>query len=62
MAERDRKGRGDAEKPTGAGQEARPDQQQPARTHESGYGGRAGEPKTSSDQREPNEPTGKEPA
>ncbi|HSJ62281.1 MAG TPA: hypothetical protein VK922_00120 [Gemmatimonadaceae bacterium] len=61
MAERERKGRGDAEGPTGAGQEARPDQK-PSRTHESGYGGRGGEPKTSSDQREPNEPTGKEPA
>jgi hypothetical protein len=46
---------------TGAGQEARPSEP-PARTHESGYGGRGGQPKRSSDQREPVEPTGKEPA
>lgn len=35
----------------GAGQEARPDKG-PQRTHESGYGGRGGEPRTSSDERE----------
>lgn len=57
MAERDR-GTG-KEKETGAGQEAMPSQR-PERTHESGYGGKAGEPKTSSDEREPLEPTGKE--
>ena len=44
-----------------AGQEARPETN-PSRTHESGYGGRGGEPRPSSDQREPIEPTGKEPA
>ena len=46
---------------TSAGQEARPEGG-PSRTHESGYGGRAGQPRTSSDQREPIEPSGKEPA
>jgi hypothetical protein len=44
-----------------AGQEARPTPG-PSRTHESGYGGRGGEPRTSSDEREPNEPTGKDEA
>jgi hypothetical protein len=51
----------DADQQTGAGQEATP-AEPPARTHESGYGGRGGDPKTSSDQREPKEPTGKTPA
>jgi hypothetical protein len=41
----------------GAGQEARPERG-PERTHESGYGGRGGEPRTSSDEREPKEPEG----
>ena len=51
----------DADQQTGVGQEPTPEE--PAsRTHESGYGGRGGEPRTSSDQREPNEPTGKTPA
>lgn len=45
---------------TGAGKEAMPDGKKAARTHESGYGGRGGDPKTSSDQREPSEPTGKD--
>lgn len=45
---------------TAAGQEAMPNGEKAARTHESGYGGRGGEPKTSSDQREPKEPTGKD--
>jgi hypothetical protein len=50
-----------SEKETGAGQEASP-AESPARTHESGYGGKGADPKTSSDQREPKEPTGKRPA
>lgn len=59
MRDRDRE---QEEKPRGhdersAGQEARPEEK-PARTHESGYGGRGGEPRTSSDEREPTEPTG----
>lgn len=60
MADRDQHDSGSA-KETGAGQEARP-AEPPARTHESGYGGNAGEPRTSSDQREPLDPSGKEPA
>lgn len=44
-----------------AGQEAQPTKA-PKRTHESGYGGRGGEPRTSSNEREPAEPTGQEPA
>ena len=57
----DRKKREKAREQTdqSAGQEARP-AGEPSRTHESGYGGRGGEPKTSSDTREPNEPTGEE--
>ena len=44
-----------------AGSEAAP-KYAPKRTHESGYGGRGDQPRTSSDQREPVEPTGEEPA
>ena len=61
MTDREPKKREGTDEETGAGQEARP-AENPARTHESGYGGRGGQPRTSSDQREPLEPSGKEPA
>jgi hypothetical protein len=61
MPDRKRKEKKREQNEQSAGQEARPETS-PSRTHESGYGGRAGEPKTSSDEREPIEPTGKEPA
>lgn len=61
MDDRERKPDSETPEETGAGQEARP-AQSPQRTHESGYGGRGREPRTSSDQREPKEPTGQTPA
>ena len=47
---------------TGAGTEAEAEPVERTREHVSGYGGAGGTPKTSSDQREPHEPTGKKPA
>jgi hypothetical protein len=60
MRDRDKKRR--THEKTGAGSEATRGTEeagQPSRTHESGYGGRAAQPKTSSDQREPLDPSGK---
>jgi hypothetical protein len=61
MPEKNREKRDRKQTDSDAGQEATPTEA-PKRTHESGYGGRGGEPRTSSDQREPLEPTGQEPA
>ena len=47
---------------SGAGTEAKAEPVERTRQHVSGYGGAGGTPKTSSDQREPAEPTGKTPA
>lgn len=47
---------------TGAGTETEAEPVERTREHVSGYGGAGGTPKTSSDQREPLEPTGKTPA
>ncbi|MBC7789408.1 MAG: hypothetical protein H7Z74_05660 [Anaerolineae bacterium] len=47
---------------SGAGTEAEAEPVERTREHVSGYGGAGGTPKTSSDQREPQEPTGKKPA
>lgn len=61
MPEKNREKRDRQQTDSDAGQEATP-AEAPKRTHESGYGGRGGEPRTSSDEREPVEPTGQEPA
>jgi hypothetical protein len=61
VPEKKREKRNREQSDSDAGSEATPTDA-PERTHESGYGGRGGQPRTSSDQREPLEPAGQEPA